>query len=74
MTVKTKILRPSHKHIRTGDLRITENKTFRKLLTKGPNYRETKSINFSKAFFDHALEGRTEKISTKDKFKISNFK
>ena len=35
-----------HKHIITGDLRIIENKKLRKLLSKGPNYREPKSINF----------------------------
>ena len=32
----------------TGDLRIIENSKLRKLLSKGPNYREAKTINFSK--------------------------
>jgi len=40
---------PHHKHIITGDLRLIENTKLRKLLTKGPNYREPCSINFSKA-------------------------
>ena len=39
---------PHHKHIVTGDLRIIENSKLRKLLTKGPNYREARTINFSK--------------------------
>ena len=39
---------PHHQHIVTGDLRIVENQKLRKLLTKGPNYREPKTINFSK--------------------------
>ena len=39
---------PHHKHVVTGDLRIIENPKLRKLLAKGPNYREAKTINFSK--------------------------
>ena len=39
---------PFHKHIVTGDLRIVENKKLRCLLTKGPNFREQRTINFSK--------------------------
>ena len=38
-----------HQHIITGDLRIVENNKLRKLLTKGPNYREPRSLNFNKA-------------------------
>ena len=37
---------PHHKHIVTGDLRIIENSKIRKLLTKGPNYREPCTLNF----------------------------
>ena len=40
---------PDHQHIITGDLRIIENNKLRKLLTKGPNYREPRSLNFGKA-------------------------
>jgi len=40
---------PHHGHIITGDLRVVENDRLRKLLTKGPNFREPKTINFQKA-------------------------
>ena len=35
-----------HKHIVTGDLNIIENTKLRKLILKGPNYREKKLINW----------------------------
>ena len=35
----------NHGHIVTGDLRFVENSVLRKLLCKGPNYREPQSIN-----------------------------
>ena len=38
-----------HKHIVTGDLRIIENNTLRKLFTKGPKYRPPQPIDFEKA-------------------------
>ena len=37
-----------HGHIITGDLRIVENSKLRKLLTKGPNFREPKTVNYTK--------------------------
>ena len=37
---------PHHKHIITGDLRVVSNPKLRKLLTKGPNYREPKMLNY----------------------------
>ena len=37
-----------HGHILTGDLRIIENTRLRKLMSKGPNYREARSINWKK--------------------------
>ena len=40
---------PYYKHI-IKDLRIIENNKLRKILRKGPNYREQQSINFPKAF------------------------
>ena len=43
-------LDPHHKHINTRDLRIVGNSKLRKLLTKGPNYREPRSTNFNKFF------------------------
>ena len=35
----------NHGHIVTGDLRIIENSVLRKLLCKGPNYREPQAVN-----------------------------
>ena len=37
-----------HEHIVTGDLRIIENEKLRKLISKGPNFREAKTINWNK--------------------------
>ena len=37
-----------HGHIITGDLRIIENNHLRKLISKGPNYREPRPINLKK--------------------------
>ena len=39
---------PHHKHIVSGDLRIVSNEKLRKLLSKGPNYREPKTLNYRK--------------------------
>ena len=41
-------LNDHHKHIVTGDLRIIENKLLKELLSKGPNFREPKPIDFLK--------------------------
>ena len=38
---------PNHGHIVGGDIRIVQNNKLRKLLCKGPEYREPVSINFS---------------------------
>ena len=38
----------SHGHIVTGDLRFIENKKLRKLMSKGPNFREQRFLNFNK--------------------------
>ena len=38
---------PNHGHIVTGDIRAVQNNKLRKLLCKGPKYREPVSINFS---------------------------
>ena len=69
-----KIVRPLSQtyHDRTL-LRITSNKKLRKLLTKGSNYREPKSINFSKAYFEInlALKACIETLSTKNKLETS---
>ena len=41
---------PAHGHVVTGNLNIIKNKKFRKLLSKGPNYREPKTLNYNKCF------------------------
>ena len=63
---------PDHKHILTGDLRIVKNSKLRKLLTKGPNYRESKGIDFEKAktYITLGIEGFIDTICDKNK----NFK
>ena len=57
---KSKFCDPHHKHIITRDIRITENKKLRKILTKGANYREPRS--FRKVYFetDQPLEACIE--------------
>ena len=39
---------PHHNHVITGDLRFVTNVKLRQLLSKGPNYREARTINFKK--------------------------
>ena len=47
-----------HGHIVTGDLRIIENHHLRKLISKGPNYREPRNINWKKC--KEAVENGTD--------------
>ena len=58
---------PHHHHIITGDLRLVENNKLRKLLTKGPNFREPRSTNFKVAFekIKTAINECVEKMSNK---------
>ena len=65
-----------HKYIIAGNLRIIKNSKLRKLLTKSPNYREPRTINFSKALIDVtiALDTCTESMTLKTKYATSNFK
>ena len=64
-----------HKHIITGDLRIVENSKLRKLLTKGPNYRQPKSINLNKAKKEiiTALNQCIENLAIKTKNNVASF-
>jgi len=66
---------PHHGHIVTGDLRIIENNKLRKLLSKGPNYRENKTINYSKCAktVDDALFLCSAKLANKLQCDISLF-
>ena len=49
-----------HGHVVTGDLRIVEDVKLRKLLSKGPNYREPITVNYNKC--------KNEIIKSLDKF------
>ena len=66
---------PHHGHIVTGDLRIIENAKLRKLLTKGPNYRENKTINYSKCIreIDNSLNTCAANLANKYNLDISSF-
>ena len=62
-------------HIITGDLRIVENSKLRKLLSKGPNFREPKMINFKhcRNSIITALDQFINKNATKFKIDMQNF-
>ena len=66
---------PHHKHIVTGDLRIVENQKLRKLLTKGPNYREKKTLNFNKCLkeIENSINTCASKLSDKYKLPLTSF-
>ena len=66
---------PHHKHIITGDLRIVQNSKLRKLLTKGPNYREPRTLNFHKckSAITSGLDECIDNLSSKYKIDSSNF-
>ncbi len=48
-----------HGHVVTGDLRIIQNQKLRKLISKGPNYREPRTINWKRCR-DNIAEGLAE--------------
>ena len=47
---KSSFCDPAHDHVVTGNLNIINNNKLRKLLSKGPNYREPKTLNYNKCF------------------------
>ena len=63
---------PDHGHIVTGDLRIITDQHLRKLISKGPNYREPRSINWKKCreTIDDGLESYISNICAK--FNVAN--
>ena len=67
---------PHHKHIFTGDVQIIKNNRTKKFLTKGRNYRATRTINFSKALIEiaTALDTWIESMTLKTKYSTSNIK
>ena len=58
-----------HGHVLTGDLRIIPNSKLRKLICKGPNFREARSINWDKCIreinigLDRCIESMVQKVS-----------
>ena len=56
---------PHHNHVITGDLRVVQNPKLRKLLTKGPNYREPNTLNYSscKSEIKSSLTSAIDKIT-----------
>ena len=60
----SKYLHHYHGHIGTGDLRIIENKKIHNIISKGPNFREPKSINWKKNK-ESILEGLENLIKRK---------
>ena len=52
-----------HGHVVTGDLRIIRNDKLRKLISKGPNFREPKTINWKKCR-DVIAEGVAQCLSS----------
>jgi hypothetical protein len=66
---------PFHKHIITGDLRVVENPKLRKLLSKGPNFRESKMLNYSKCRneIQSSILSSMESLSEKYNLPIESF-
>ena len=64
-----------HKHIVSGDLRIISNPKLRKLLSKGPNYREPKTLNYSKCkqAIESAISSSIFSLAEKYKLTVAEF-
>ena len=58
---------PAHGHVVTGNLNIIKNNKLRKLLSKGPNYREPKTLNYNKCFssIESDLQDMVDKLTNK---------
>ena len=63
---------PHHKHIVTGDLRFITNVKLRKLFSKGPNFREKKTINFRKCIQEIEISITTCAIDLAKKYNLEN--
>ena len=66
---------PHHKHIVTGDLRIITNQKLRKLFSKGPNYRECKTLNYKKCkqSIESSLSSSVDNLAAKYKLPVQTF-
>ena len=66
----------NHGYVLTGDLRIITNSKFRKLVSKGANFREPMSINWNKCKreIEIGLDSSTERaVSTNPKVTMEKF-
>ena len=66
---------PHHGHVVTGDLRFISNPKLRKLFSKGPNYRENKTINYHKCMNEikNALDTCVSSLAVKYKVTPESF-
>jgi hypothetical protein len=66
---------PHHGHIVTGDLRFVTNPKLRKLFSKGPNYRENKTINYHKCMNEvkSSVDNLIDSMTTKYKLSPRTF-
>ena len=66
---------PVHNHVVTGDLRIIQNKKLRKLISKGPNFRENKFVNYKKCLnaIEIAIDSMIEKLAEKYNLELEHF-
>ena len=71
---KSSLCDPQHKHIITGNLQISKNNKLRILLTKGPNYREIRTMKFSKVLtkITSALDTYIKAMTLKTKYTITS--
>ena len=63
----------NHKHVITGKLGIVNNVKLRKLLSKGPNYREKRTTNFNKAKKDVIFSINNLFDNLKNKYKLDDY-
>ena len=64
---------PGDDHFIAGDVRLIKNQKLRKPLTKGPNCRESHSLNYSrsKIEIDHAVGEIAGSLKLKDKLEVA---
>ena len=65
---------PHHKHIVSGDLRIISNLKLRKLLSKGPNYREPRTLNYRKCkqSIESSISSSIDNLAAKYQLNVEN--
>ena len=64
---------PNHGHIITGNLQIIENSKLRQLMSKGPNYREPRTVNWRKCRLK-ILEALDEFIVANSRLELESWK